>query len=322
MSMKVSCPIFVVGAPRSGTTLMQSVLMRLPGIIFPPETHFWGNVHLYRRQIGDLNSPLGWRRAVGMVLDFCCRDNELPVNEERLTQELLESERKYEALFDTLLRHVQIQLGECRRIGEKSPNHLLWADKLIEPYPDSKVIAMLRDGRDVAVSAMESLPGSELVQQAVRWARYERVLRRVLSKYPSDRILAVRYEDLVSSPEPTIRRVCEFLGEEFTEATLEPQHRKHLGFGLRAKHKMRTLEPITASRIGRFRQALNPGQIAMYQAIAGRSLRKAGYELEPAPWWKGAALVASALPVWAVRRLTLGRESHGSLRAVSEGIAG
>lgn len=280
IGVRTNRPFFIVGFQRSGTTLLQAMLMQLEGVAIPPETHFLGAIRRrYRLQTGT--SQEAFERALPIIRHEICEHNELPVDWEQLERELRASEHDEMILFDVLLSHMQARLPECRRIGEKSPNHLLWTDDLLDAFPDSQAICIIRDGRDAAVSYAESLDSEcgHLVS-AIRWRHYQRLHLRLKKRYAENRYAWVRYEDLVTDPEPELRRLCDFLGEPFSQSLLEQHRRKQKGFAAREAHKLRTLEPVTSSRVARYRRSMSRSEIALFQLVAGRTLRLLGYDLD------------------------------------------
>ena len=77
---------------------------------------------------------------------------------------------------------------------------------------------------------------------------------------------------------------------------LQPHRRVETGFASFETHKVLTLEPVTAARIGRFRTRLSPSRIALVEAVAGAELRANGYELLSASRFGGYVLGARQLP--------------------------
>ncbi len=292
--MKTRDPFFIVGSPRSGTTLLQAMLMSIPGVYIPPETKFWAVSKGRGADFGPLTSDRGFELTVESILT-ACDESEVPLDVEALRTAWAEGERTHAAMFDTLLRHIQKNFLRCRRIGEKSPPHLLYVPELLETFPEGRVIAIIRDGRDVAISQSQAWQ-SNVLRVAISWKRDQRLHRNYAERFPPDRYTSVRYEDLVTQPEAELRRLCDFLGEEFTPDLLEHHKRADTGFAKREKHKARTMEPVTSSRISRYRQSLKRSDIALFQLLAGDELRRQGYDLEPIPSWLGLLRALRLLP--------------------------
>ncbi len=220
-------------------------------------------------------------------------------------------------MFDTLLSHIQERRQGCRRIGEKSPPHLLYVPELLETFPEGRVITIIRDGRDVAISQTQAWD-SNVLRVAISWKRDQRLHRSYAERFAADRYTAVRYEDLVTRPEAELRRLCEFLGEEFTPDLLEHHKRADTGFAKRETHKARTLEPVTSSRISRYRQSLKRSEIALFQLLAGDELRRQGYDLEPIPSWLGLVRALRLLPA----SVNAHRQRERQIRAFKAGRGG
>jgi hypothetical protein len=115
-----------------------------------------------------------------------------------------------------------ITTGKGRWV-EKTPKHIRRIDHIFQLRPEAKVLIMLRDGRDVACSIRDRTGSIE--KGIKRWVEDNRAGGSYLS-HPN--VLTVRYESLVTSFEPTIRGILDFIGEPFTPEVLEyhltPKH--------------------------------------------------------------------------------------------------
>jgi hypothetical protein len=206
-------PVFVVGCPRSGTTLVQTMLDSHPRLSVLYEANFL------------IDIPLGLRSSLANA-------------SEALT--LVEAHPNFRAdSFDartasTVCRELGITdaAGAMRvlaasyalaqgkkRLGTKTPKGLLHLAELAIVYPDAQFIHVIRDGRDSA-SSQERVSDRSVVQGAVLWRTGMRTGRRAGRCLGSNRYLEVRLEELLSSPEEQIRRMCAFLGEDFDQSLL------------------------------------------------------------------------------------------------------
>jgi hypothetical protein len=242
--------IFVVGTGRSGTTLMRTQLELSPRIAIARENHFLGHLRAaegaryYFRRAGDLADDATIRRIVAMLYEGDFRRQSrlrelspfwrwLVANVPRaeLEQRLLAAERSERGLMTAFMRVYADWRGGRPIMGEKTPAHLAYVDTLLDWFPTARVIHMMRDPRAVYVSDLRRrrnklrrpyswlalMPGllalTVLVQDSVVWRAAERFHRQWAEAYP-DRYRLVRFEDLVSSPEPTLQRLYDFLGVE------------------------------------------------------------------------------------------------------------
>ena len=140
-------PVFIVGAPRSGTTLLRNMLNRHPQFAIVLETQFYNYVYLRRRAFGDLGQLSARRRFVAEYL-ATERMHRSGLKIEGLEDRLLRDATSYRALFASLMEHYASAEGKPRW-GEKSPQHSLFVEVLCNWFPGAAVIHLVRDPREV-----------------------------------------------------------------------------------------------------------------------------------------------------------------------------
>lgn len=294
--MKLRKPFYIVGSPRSGTTLLQAMLASSTEIYIPPETHFFDIARQQKWLPGTPISEDEFERFLEAIRVRSCNRNELPVQWTLLEQELRDTDRTHAALFNALLNHIRVQRHPSCRIGEKTPGHLLFAEYLLDHHQESQIINVIRDPRDVVVSHSEAFDSHPL-HTAIRWRRNYQIHLKLARKFSPLRYTTVKYEDLVTNPEQQIKRLCEFLGQKFDQKMLNQHERKESGFAARESHKTRTLEPVTQTRVKRYRGVLKRRDIAMIQSIVGtKTLTACGYEKEKSSRLLGYSMAATKLP--------------------------
>jgi Sulfotransferase family len=160
--------------------------------------------------------------------------------------------------------------------------------RLLTWFPNGTFIHVLRDGRDVSCSLRdhprEVLNAGRVVRQQVRrsildcagvWLG-EASMGRTYQSHP--RTIEVRYEDLVAAPEVEMRRICEFLGEEYSPAILEPDEEAPAGAPpARFLTNENAAGPISQASVGRWRHELSPNERSDFDNIAGELLINLGY---------------------------------------------
>ncbi|HLK22870.1 MAG TPA: sulfotransferase [Bryobacteraceae bacterium] len=263
-------PIFIVGGPRSGTTLLRNMLNRHPEIAICRETEFFHWVFSRRRNFGSLSDSENRRRVVKEYL-ATQRIQRMRVDLGELSRTLLEEAISYPAMFLSLMRFFAATHGK-RRCGEKTPHNGLITELLYEWYPDASVIQILRDPRD-AVASMLRMPwaSKSVVSNARMWLRFNLGARRSSG---NPRYLLVRYEELVNDPEAGLRGICNFLGEEYSPAMLEPNADAsvHVPWFHRAE------QMVTTERLGKWREELTTEQVALAEWAVGDQMRRFGYQ--------------------------------------------
>ena len=254
-------PVFVLGAPRSGTTFLGSCIGALPEVSY----HF---------------EPRVTKAAARMVYEGTW------------------SEDRAARVFRRSYRLLLLAAGDGgRRFVEKNPENCFVVPFLVRAFPDARFVQIIRDGRDVAVShaekpwlsarsagsgqrgrggqawgpwarwwveperAAEFAAASDLTRTAWSWRRFTESARSALAQLPADRVLTVRYEDVVQRPQEAADTIAAFFGHseapEFLRAALA------------------TADP---GSIGRWRTALDADGLADVEREAGSLLRELGYD--------------------------------------------
>jgi sulfotransferase family protein len=281
---KVHRPVFVLGAPHSGTELLGRALKRSPGF----------------------HVTLGQRSVLPVVHAFA-RTPSIARNR---------PEAAATVLRDALAQGWQVSpdccLGcsaQCReaggavgagpcvagrgiaRYGDASPDLLYCASSLVAAFPDARLVQIIRDGRDVVTAmladsqalawfrpgfvsldagAWHPLLGVESQQDArlwdglsvagkcaMRWRAAVRLAATLRAALSPQQLVTLRYEEMVRQPAATVAAVAGFLGAQV--APVEPRAaRGHL-------------EP------GAWRRLLAPAQAAEVEQVAGEELRRVGY---------------------------------------------
>ena len=279
-SLNENCPIFIVGLPRSGTTLMGSLLSAHPAIAIAPETHFlnhWLKLfpHLDLKQRRDFE--LFWAE-----FSTSERFSYFGIEAEAVKAQILsKGTTEAQAIFSTMLQQYAHN-RQKQRWGEKTPAHYQFMDRLLEWYPQARLITMLRDPRAVTRSLL-GVPWASnyAVAHADRWRLGVRDLKQWLTE---PRVLIVKYETLVTTPEAELRRVCEFVGETFTPQMFDRSEESSPIInreGWARDHLQAALKPISTDNIEKWRSDLSPDDIAAIEYVTRREMRLFGYQPSP-----------------------------------------
>jgi hypothetical protein len=283
---------FVIGAGRSGTTLLRMMLDAHPELAIPPETRFVPR------------------------LIAACRRGDADADD---VAALLESERNWadfglesRAVADRLRHLAQITPAEAVRAffcayaerfgksrwGDKTPTYGMRMPMIAAAVPEARFVQVIRDPRDVAASwkRFRALRGDDPLT-AAHWAEVwmATVVETRVKAARVDHYLELRYEDLIESPERTLRRVCEFLALPFDPAMLAYHERAserlaELAVGLPPGERQpaRTAadrigphellsRPPQPDRIGGWREELSADEARDVAAVAGDLLGELGY---------------------------------------------
>ena len=269
---------FIVGAGRSGTTLLQVMLANHPELTLPNESGFYSIIRRKnQRRLGELSTPETFKTGFDVALDFW-RIRAFELDQERVWELCQARPPSWETLFLAILTALAEARGALR-VGEKSPRHIEFLGLLAERFPRAKFIHMVRDPRAVASSYFRTFGQRSIGAKCERWkaaiVQHERHAEALGERYT-----LLRYEDLVREPEPTLRSVCTFLDCSFSEEMLNYHARDHLGFAPNQMHHMKnTLKPVFTSSLESWKEVLSKDQIALVEYALGDRMASFGYEL-------------------------------------------
>jgi hypothetical protein len=285
---------FIVGSPRSGTTLLRMMLDAHPELTVLPETHFlpelveacengataeeatavivahrrWGDFHLDQASLAARMGAAGERPTASSAL---------------------------RAFYD-----LYAESQGKSRWGDKTPEYALLMTRIESLLPEARFIHVIRDGRDAALSRIrwrlqrtgEPANVERLAKRWKRWIRRARKQGRQVTHYTE-----VRYEDLILDTEKTLRGLCEFLALDWDDAVLDyhanasqrleeiahelpaAADRQSLAADQRlAKHAM-TTKPPSPDRVAVWRTEMDPADRERFEESAGDLLTELGYPL-------------------------------------------
>ncbi len=279
----MTSPIFIVGANRSGTTLLRLILNAHVRIGIPDELIYF-DTHLAGVPIERWRSPgLSEERYAAFVRRFL--DGNAPavhvLDRPALEQKILAGARDFRRPYRLLLRTWADRYGKARW-GEKTPGNLFYADVIHDMFPQARFIHVVRDPRAV-VHSMGKVDffSNDVAFNALAWRKHVTAGRAVLERsVPAAQRITVRYEDLVSAPEEAVRTVCTFLEEDYAPAML----RFHEDAGRYMKKEAASdfnraaTRPISTSGLQKWKRRLDPETVAVIESLCGAEMRAFGYE--------------------------------------------
>lgn len=268
-------PFFIVGHPRSGTTLLRMILCAHSRLYIPEETGFLPFLktphdrHLSRREIRSLLERIG-------SLNAYWRDM---VPSEEIEAFFPLNPTLAEAI--NILYQLKCIPHEAVRWGDKTPLYVRYIPEIIQIFPQAQFIHLIRDGRDAAISARKkwgrSSPYMDIYYLLKNWNRNVRTGRSQGVRLGHERYMEIFYEKLVTSPGEVVRQVCSFLGEDFEQAMLDHTvTARKIGPG-HGQHNM-ALEPIFTKSVGRWKSEMTSFEQKMAERISGECLAEFGYQ--------------------------------------------
>ncbi|NES84022.1 MAG: sulfotransferase [Moorea sp. SIO2B7] len=246
----VSEPIFLVGAERSGTTLLRLMLDHHPQIAFYSEFEY----------AVDLIKEGNWPQ----LNDY---------------YEFLETDRIFQSsgfVIDRSLSYPQLINSFLCQKRDRAAKSLAGAtvhrhfDRLLLIWPDARFIHIIRDGRDVARSCIGMNWAGNVWTGVERWLEAEQLWVKLRERIPPERRIEVSYESLISEPVKTLTLLCNFIGISYDSAML-------------SYHQTTTYDFPDPDLIRQWRNKLSDYEIQLVESRIRNMLVERGYELSGLP---------------------------------------
>jgi hypothetical protein len=282
-------PLFVVGMPRSGTKVLREMLEQHPSIRFSHiETDFLPYWVFNWSDLMPTESPEQFARfySACLQLPFFVQNSEngVQVSCEGWLRNCADFTPA--AVFEGLMRTViGIRPADKATIwADKSPSYVRHIPLLLEQFPQARIVHIIRDARDHALSMRQAWRKSVL-RAAQRWQDDVSKARGDGRAHP-DSYIEVRYEDLLDNPARTLKMITVFLGIPYADEMINPQRVvENMGA---ARHTSGLLRDNS----GKYRSLMSPRLVARIEELAGPTLRELGYECAyqgqplPLPRWR------------------------------------
>jgi len=275
-------PVFVVGSPRSGTTLMYDMLLSAGNFaVYLTESNAFA---LLSQRFGDLAQKRNREKLMKVWLaSKLFRASGLDVDsiERRVVQDC----RNYGDFLRITMEQISAS-QRTERWAENTPEHLIYLPVIQATIPDVLVVHMIRDGRAVALSldkrtdrGLRALPWHKHENLIVQGLYWEWIVNRGKSYSAAlkDRYLELHFEDLIQNPRATLATLSEFIAQQLDYDLIQ-----HVGYGsvskpntsFRKEPKEANFDPVS-----RWRKAFSSEQLETFEALVGESLDKCGYPL-------------------------------------------
>ncbi len=281
-------PIIMIGAERSGTTLVMAMLGNHPRIAVPEVVWYYSRFRPYLHTYGDLTKDENFRTlAAEMVHGLKTPYWDMKVNPRTIVDEIIGSvrERSFAGLYCAMFERFAKEAGGKPRWGEKTPYNLFFVGPILEDFPNAQFVFITRDGRDASVDYLESSFGpTNIFMAAEIWKMCQNAVKPWREQLtPKGQWTDVKYEELVREPEKVLHRLCEFLGEEYNPAMLE-FHTTPLAKARGATRDHKPLgHPVSDRYIGIYKDLLSLRDQRVFAHVAGKELVEAGYDLDVEP---------------------------------------
>lgn len=285
VALKSTEILFIVGFPRSGTTLTSMLCNGHSMLSIPPETHYFDKFRPKAERRGFRRSTPAFDEFVRFFYDseevaaFGFSESQLQDLRRMVS---MADERSHRAVLWPLLFSYARAHGKTVP-GEKTPVHARYVDVIAKEFPNARVLHVTRDPRDIVLSLRKvSWQRGNLVQHVREWAHGVREMERH-RELLGDRYAVIRYEDLLLDPTAVATAICEFIGVPFEEGMLAYHERAVPNFNVEAEPwKRKNLQRIDSGNAGKWRLGMCSGEQAIIDRLAGPELQALGYSLSRA----------------------------------------
>ena len=285
LDLKQTPFFFILGRPRSGTTLLSSVLDAHSNIIVPFESSIIINLH---SKYGKVKK---WDEEKLSEFYFDLSQQRKfegwPMNRENLKADILNSPENvtYQELIKTIYLHFKsyFEKEEIQIIGDKNPIYSFYGEKLLKIFPDAKFIHIIRDYRDNILSIKKvnfEAPVTALL--AHRWKIANKKIERLGKNKPNQYFL-LKYEDLVSDSEQEVKKICDFLNVTYQESMLDFHKAKNKVLKDFSKNEIdkyhsSLYQPINSRKVGIWKKKMRERNVKIADSINQLFAEKYGYE--------------------------------------------
>jgi hypothetical protein len=280
---------FVIGNPRSGTTLFRVMLNSHRDITIPPECGF--ALWLYERFRNADFLSLETLESFIVELSKAKKFETWHLSVSELNEFIISQHpRTYQDVVWLIYQFYSLKhRGRVTQlIGDKNNFYIHYLNELEQFSPNSKRVCIVRDGRDVACSyknlSQKKIDStyapnlaSDIEKIASEWVENNTLIKNEVANGAH----LIRYEDLLLNPVSELSKVCEFLGLEFDPAMLDyyqteaKQQSEPTEF---LQWKSKILEKPDTQNIGKFKSILSKQEISVFDEVAQHLLDEFGYE--------------------------------------------
>lgn len=276
-------PVFIVGYPRSGTTLLQSKLMTQAGVVSLPETHYFSIVRNQLRVQNDIIDPVSLDSTFDKLRERYPLSIEMETAIRNVaTSGLLSPKMLFEAIVaDGLLTNYDLDTVRRSRFVEKTPDHAKRLDIILRWYPRARVVNIVRHPEKAIISRRQNFAGEgewPIQDHALRWLASV----AVMDKYRDDkRFMSVRLEDLVADESTVMAEICTFVGIQFDAQRLSGAATLTDRIALPWEQwKSGNRKEVSANIAHRNSRWLSAKDRKVLQSIVGEKMEALGYTLD------------------------------------------
>lgn len=274
-------PIFIVGSPRSGTTLLSAMLNNHKRLCCGPETQFFNKINLKKLR-KHLSSDDWIENSISLLCDISLSNQSVlelfGFSNNDIFNYLSNRTASVNSVLESLCHNFALKNNKERWI-EKTPNHLLHLITIRDLYPKAKIIRIIRDPRDSSIS-IAKLPWSHnnLYLNCKLWKKWYEISESFFENDNNN--LTLKYESLVNNPKKELESICNYIDEEFSLELLDTSNSSSQIISNNEPWKKQVGKPLDRSRLYIWKNVLNNKEKSFVNAYFYSILKRFNYEVE------------------------------------------
>ena len=261
-------PVFVIGCQRSGTSFLYRSLSKTLNIGFGRDNMLFMKFKNKIDKYKDLNRKENLKKLLADIEKtpvFHKRFKGLQINSDDFISCL--EKRNYQDIVRTIYAYWSLKQGKLRW-GGKTPDYTGYQKHLTQLFPDIKIISIIRDGRDVALSFLKLGWGPKDAYTAAKYWKKRIEKGSSEKQLLGDIRLEIKYENLLKFPEETFQNIISFLDYD----DFDYDH-------IISKFREVVVPNIIPENIFKWKKRMSPKDIRVFEIEAGDQLKRYGYEI-------------------------------------------
>jgi hypothetical protein len=275
---------FIIGRPRTGTTLLRSLFDAHPNVQIPWECQFVLNLYPKYGKLEHWNAETLEHFYSDLLKQW--QFSAWNIDHDKLKSDLMACAGRisYPMICRLVyLNHISFYpKEEITLIGDKNHGYTIYTERLLKLFPDARFVYILRDHRDTFQSVKNvdfELPFVPVV--VYKWKYFYKKALQAAKKHPRS-FYFIRYEDLVTDPVLHLRKICGFLNVPYVPGVfdfykMKGKAEEKYPADILQKHHKSLFNPVNTSRIGLWEKSMSKRQVKIADLVAGKYAEQAGY---------------------------------------------
>lgn len=274
-------PFFIIGSKRGGTTLLRLMLNKNSELGIPPESHFILTLVSYFEEYHKPLTPQELKKAKELIINHP-RFETWNITGKKIDEIAEGLDSCSLSSFINAIFTYKIKTTSKFRWGEKTPEYISILPQLNQLFPYAQFIALIRDGRDVAMSLKEQgWHGWSVYQRSIYWKSCVR--KMLFLKTLLYKSIFIKYEDIVINPVETLKKITAFLNVKFEQEMLlfyedyeENLTPVEIKSGIHTKLKR---QPKVDQDVYKWKTSSSKSIIWKFESVCYKELERMGYEV-------------------------------------------